>query len=116
MTTNELKDRTKKFALSIINLTEKIPSTTQGRVICNQIIRSGTSVGANYRAAIRSRSKAEFISKLNIVQEEADETLYWLELLMDTKLLDGKVLNDIMKETNELVSIFTSSLKTLRNK
>jgi four helix bundle protein len=116
MTTNELKDRTKKFALSIINLTEKIPNTTQGRVICNQIIRSGTSVGANYRAAIRSRSKAEFISKLNIVQEEADETLYWLELLMDAKLLDEKVLNEIMKETNELVSIFTSSLKTLRNK
>lgn len=111
-----MKDRTKKFALSIIKLCNEIPGNKTGNTICNQIIRSGTSVGANYRAAIRSRSKAEFISKLNIVQEEADETLYWLELLLEAKLMDEKYLSDIMKETNELVSIFTSSLKTLRNK
>jgi len=116
MTTAELKDRTKKFALTIIKLCNEIPSSKSGDVISNQIIRSGTSVGANYRAAIRSRSKAEFISKLNIVQEEADETLYWLELLMETKLIDEKNLTAIMKEANELVSIFTSSLKTLKNK
>lgn len=80
--------------------------------ICNQIIRSSTSIGANYRAALRARSKAEFLSKLGIVEEEADETLYWLELIKDSGLGESSVIDPIWKECNELLSIFTATIKT----
>ena len=87
MTKEELKDRTKKFALLIINIVDQLPNTITGRTISNQIIRSGTSVAANYRSACRARSNADFISKITLVEEESDETLFWLELITDCKLL-----------------------------
>jgi four helix bundle protein len=85
MTTNELKSRTKKFSLMIIDLVENLPNSISGRDTSNQIIRSGTSVGANYRAVCSARSDREFISKMNIVSEEADETLFWLEIIDEKK-------------------------------
>ena len=83
MTTNELKLRTKNFSLTIIDLVEKLPNSISVRVVANQIVKSGTSVGANYRAVCRARSDREFVSKMNIVLEEADETLFWIEIIMD---------------------------------
>ena len=83
MTSDELKFRTKRFSLMIIDLVDKLPNTIAGRAVANQIVRSGTSVGANYRAVCRARSDREFIAKMTIVAEEADETLFWLEIIMD---------------------------------
>jgi four helix bundle protein len=114
MKKEELKERTKKFALIIINLVEELPNTLVGRTIGNQIIRSGTSVAANYRAACRARSNADFISKITIVEEECDETLFWLELIAEANLLKKEKLQDIVKEADELTAIFTASGKTAR--
>jgi four helix bundle protein len=114
MTKDELKLRTKKFALMIIKLVEDLPNTLPGRTIGNQIIRSGTSVAANYRSACRSRSNADFISKITIVEEECDETLFWLELIVEGNLLKKEKLNDMIKEADELTAIFTASGKTAR--
>jgi four helix bundle protein len=115
MKKEELKERTKKFALIIIKLVEELPNTLVGRTIGNQIIRSGTSVAANYRAACRARSNADFISKITIVEEECDETLFWLELISDANLLKKEKLHDIVKEADELTAIFTASGKTARS-
>ena len=87
MTKDELKNRTKQFALQIIKLVDELPNTIAGRAIGNQIIRSGTSVASNYRAACRARSNADFISKITIVEEESDETLFWLEIIIESYLL-----------------------------
>ena len=114
MTKEELKERTKKFALMIIELVEELPNTLAGRTIGNQIIRSGTSVAANYRAACRARSNADFISKITIVEEECDETLFWLELIVEANLLKKEILRDLIKEADELTAIFTASGKTAR--
>jgi four helix bundle protein len=114
MKKEELKLRTKKFALTIINLVEELPNTLAGRTIGNQIIRSGTSVAANYRAACRARSNADFISKITIVEEECDETLFWLELIVEANLLKKEILIDLIKEADELTAIFTASGKTAR--
>ena len=111
-----LKQRTKRFSLEIIKLTELIPNTNVGYVITNQIIRSATSVGSNYRAACRAKSEKDFLNKILIVEEEADETLYWLELLKEGKILDESVLDSMTKECDELVAIFTSTGKTIRNR
>jgi four helix bundle protein len=108
----ELKDRTKQFALRIMNLVDGLPKTTSAITIGRQIIRSGSSVGANYRAACRGRSKAEFISKLGIVVEEADETCFWLELIIEGKLLPEARVRPLLKEADELTAIFVSSIKT----
>lgn len=108
----ELKERTKQFALRIMNLVDVLPKTTSAITIGRQIIRSGTSVGANYRAACRGRSKAEFISKLGIVVEEADETCFWLELIIEGNLLPEAKVQALLKEANELTAIFVSSIKT----
>lgn len=108
----ELKDRTKQFALRIMNLVDALPKTTSAIAIGRQIIRSGTSVGANYRAACRGRSKAEFISKLGIVAEEADETCFWLELIIEGNLLPESKVQPLLKEADELTAIFVSSIKT----
>ena len=97
MKKEELKERTKKFALSIINLVEELPNTLAGRTIGNQIIQSGTSVAANYRAACRARSNADFISKITAVEEECDETLFWLELIVEANLLKKEKLQDLIK-------------------
>lgn len=112
MTPNELKQRTKAFALRIIKLSEVLPRTPTAIVIQKQIVRSGTSVGANYRAACRARSRADFASKLAIAEEEADETLYWLELLADSGLVKAQGVAELQQEADELVAIFTSSRKT----
>jgi four helix bundle protein len=115
MKKEELKERTKKFALMIIKLVEELPNTLVGRTIGNQIIRSGTSVAANYRAACRARSNADFISKITIVEEECDETLFWLELIAEANLLNKEILQSIVKEADELTAIFTASGKTAKS-
>ena len=114
MTKEELKKRTKKFALMIIKLVDELPETRSGRTISNQIIRSGTSVAANYRSACRARSNADFISKITIVEEECDETLFWLELIHESGLYESDKVVDLMKEADELTAIFTASGKTAR--
>src|SRR5258706_3421226 len=111
----ELKSRTQDFALRIIRLSEALPRTATGKVIGMQLLRSGTSVGANYRAPCRGRSKPDFISKLGIVLEEADETVYWLELVIKANLLAESKVEPLLKEANELVSIFVASSKTAKS-
>lgn len=112
MTENELKTRTKLFALRVMKLVSALPKTVEGRAIANQLMRSGTSVGANYRAACRGRSKAEFISKLGTVEEEADESAYWLELIIEANLMNPKRVMPLLQEANELVAIMTASRKS----
>ena len=114
MDEKELKDRTKQFALRIINLVEALPKTTVGRAIGNQLVRSGTSVGANYRAACRGRSKAEFLSKLGIVLEESDECEFWLELIIESKLMSENIIASLLKEAGELSAIFAKSIFTAK--
>lgn len=116
MTTEELKLRTKKFSIEIINLVERLPNSIATRVIINQIVKSGTSVGANYRAVCRARSDREFVSKMNIVLEEADETLFWLEIIKEKGWIAKEEFDIILREGNELTAIFVSSLKTINNK
>ena len=111
---NELKDRTKRFALRVMRLVEALPDSKSGWAIGKQLIRSGTSVGANYRAACQGRSRADFISKLCIVIEEVDESAFWLELIVDGDLLDNKLIGPLLNEANELTAIFVSSLNTAR--
>lgn len=114
MNKSELKSRTKKFALRIIKLVDELPNTKAGHTIGNQIIRSGTSIAANYRAACRARSSAEFISKLAIVEEESDETLFWLELILEANLVKEEHLKELIKEADELTAIFTAAGKTAK--
>lgn len=111
---NDLKLRTKTFALHVIKLVKSMPEDRIGRVLGNQILRSGTSVAANYRSACKARSKADFISKITIVEEEADETTLWLELIMESDTLDNELTRSLHKEANELTAIFTSSGKTAK--
>ena len=112
MTTAELKARTKEFALRVIRLVDALPNTVKGRTIANQIMRSATSVAANYRAACRARSRAEFIAKIGVVEEEADETAFWLELIIDSNIRSEKQLEPLLKEAGELVAIMASSRKS----
>jgi four helix bundle protein len=109
MKETELKDRTKKFALRVLKLVAALPRSIEGRAIGGQLVRSGTAVGANYRAACRGRSKAEFISKLGTVEEEADESAYWMELIIDAGLLKAKRINALYQEANELTAIMVAS-------
>ena len=109
MNAEELKKRTKRFALRILKLVAALPNTVQGRTVGGQRVRAGTSVGANYRAACRGRSKAEFIAKLGVVEEEADESAYWLELIIDDELLSPKVVTPLLDEANELTKIMARS-------
>ena len=112
MTEKELKGRTKQFALRVIELVGALPNNTVGRVIGGQLIRSGTSVGANYRAACRGRSKSEFRAKLGTVEEEADESGYWLELIIDAKLLSEGKVSRLLQEASELTAIMVASRLT----
>ena len=116
MNTEQLKQRTKEFSKQVINLCRQLPDSREGRLVGNQIFRSGTSVGANYRAACRARSKADFIAKLGIVLEEADETLFWLEILSETGIMENQYLEPLSLETNELISIFVTSINSAKNK
>ena len=110
----ELRARTKKFALRVITLVESLPNTRTARTIGNQLIRSGTSVGANYRACCRARSNADFIAKLGIVIEEADESAFWLELIIESQILKQELINPLLNESIELVKIFVASRQTAR--
>ena len=112
MDAGELKDRTKEFALRILKLVAALPKTVEGRAIANQLLRSGTSVAANYRSACRARSRPEFIAKLGVVLEEADETLLCLELIVAGRILPPKRVEALLKEANELVAIFVTSRKS----
>jgi four helix bundle protein len=114
MNENDLKKRTKQFGLRVIKLVESLPNSQTARTIGNQLLRSGLSVGANYRAACRGKSKADFIAKAGISLEEADECLYWMEMLQEAGIVQADKLKEIMKEANELVAIFTASIKTAR--
>jgi four helix bundle protein len=117
MNSEELKARTKQMALRVIKLASSLPKTAVANVIGKQILRSATSVGANYRSACRARSHADFINKIAIVEEEADETLYWLELLVEASIIKFEKVESLMKEVAELVAIFTASGRTAkRNK
>ena len=116
MTQKEMKERTKRFALRIIKLVDALPSSTSAQVIGKQLLRSGTSVGANYRAVCRAKSTADFIFKLCIVEEEADESIYWMELLVDSKLVRRDRLANLVDEANQILAIIVSSLKTSKQR
>jgi four helix bundle protein len=111
---SDLKIRTKTFALDIIKLISMLPSGKPEEVISRQLLRSATSVGANYRAACRARSHADFISKITVVEEEADESQYWLELLEESGLINSPQIKILSKEAGELTAIFTASGKTAK--
>src|SRR5712692_608385 len=112
MNEHEMKQRTKQFALRILDLADALPHSRSGNVIAGQIIRSGTSVAANYRALCRAKSRADFINKTSIVEEEADESCFWLELLIDRGLLAARRVQPLLKEASELTAIFVASRKT----
>jgi four helix bundle protein len=114
MNEQQFKDRTKQLGIRIIRVAAALPRDRAADVIARQIIRCSTSVGANYRAACRAKSTADMIAKLGIVLEEADETLYWLEMIIEIDLLPAHSLADLMQETNAVVAMTVASLKTLR--
>ena len=114
MDPHELRVRTRQFALRIFRLAESLPETPTARVIRNQMLRSGSSVGANYRAACRAKSKPDFISKLGTVEEETDETIYWIELLIDTGIVKPNRIADLLDEADQILSIVIASIKTAR--
>ena len=112
----ELKKRLQTFALRIIKLTESLPNNITGKTLGNQIIRSGTSPGANYRSACLGKSDKDFLNKLKMVEEELDETLYWLELIIQSELIKENLLKDLIKENNELLKIIVSSITNMKKK
>lgn len=116
MTQEEMKARTRKFALRVLKLVESLPNTRSGNIIGKQLLRCGTSVGANYRAACRAKSKADFISKLSIVEEEADESIYWMELLVAAAIMKENLIENLIDEANQIVSIIVKSIKTSKLK
>lgn len=109
MDADHLKKRTKQFALRVLKLVAALPNTVQGRAIAGQLVRAGTSVPANYRAACRGRSKSEFIAKLGIVEEEADESAFWMELIIESALLKPQLVEPLLTEANELTKIMARS-------
>src|SRR4026207_1296703 len=116
MNPDELKTRTRRFAVRVFRLAESLPETPTARVIRNQILRCGSSVGANYRAACRAKSKTRFVSKLGTVEEEADETIYWMELLIDTGIVKPRRLAGLMDEANQIPAIVIASIKTAKRR
>jgi four helix bundle protein len=114
MDETQFKERTRQLSLRVIRLVQALPNEPVARTIGNQLLRAGTSVGANYRAACRAKSTADMIAKLKTVEEEADETLYWLELLAEADILPQAKLAPLMAETDEILSMVVASIKTLR--
>lgn len=113
----DLKNRTKKFAVETIHFVNDLPKSKANDVVSYQLLKSATSVAANYRSALRGRSNAEFVSKLNIALEESDESQFWFEVLQETNSkIDSQILKKLMQESNELTAIFASSIKTIRLK
>jgi four helix bundle protein len=116
MNENELKHRTKQFSLRVLKLVGALPKSVEWRAIGNQLVRSGTSVGANYRAACRGRSKTEFIAKLGVVEEDADESAFWMELIIESGLMEKKLVEPLLNEADEIVAIMTASRKSAAGK
>ena len=116
MTEEEFKYRTKQIALRIIKLVDSLPRTSSANTIAKQLLRSGTSIGANYRAACRGKSPADVIHKLSIVEEEGDESIYWMELLVESGIVSEKMLSPLISDVNEIVAMTVSSIKTLRQR
>ena len=116
MSPEQLKKRTKAYALEVMRQVDVLPKEVCASVLGRQLLRSGTSVGANYRAACRARSHADFISKLGICEEEADETLYWMELLTESGKVPKETMASLMKEGNEILAIICASLNTARSR
>lgn len=116
MNAEELQNRTKRFALRIIKLIQSLPKTPEAKLIGYQLLKSGTSVASNYRAVCRARSKAEFFAKISIVVEEADESVFWIELLIDSGIMKEKLLTDLLSEANEILKIMSKSRKTTKSK
>ena len=114
MTTQELKQRTFEFGVRVIGAVEALPKSETGRILGRQLLWAGTSVGANYRAAARARSHADFVAKLGVVEEECDESAYWMEMILRRKLLKPAQLRSLLAEANELLAITVSSIKTAR--
>ncbi|WP_436416147.1 four helix bundle protein [Petrimonas sp.] len=112
----ELKKRTKRIGIETILLLDELPNKPSAWELAKQITRSSTSIGANYRAVCRAKSDADFINKLKIVEEETDETIYWLEILEETGLIESKRIENIKKEAEEVLAIVVASLKTMRAK
>src|SRR2546422_5736302 len=117
MTTSpeQMRARTKQFAIRVVRLFRALPKTREAMVMGNQLLRSGTSVAANYRAACRARSRAEFLSKLGVVEEEADESVFWLELLTDANLVRRERLRDLVSEARQITAIFVASRRTVKS-
>ena len=116
MTPQELKDRTREFALRVVRATQSLPKGRVAWALGDQLLRSGTSVGANYRAACRARSKAEFLAKLGVVEEEADESLYWMKLLVAAGIVKQQQIEKLMQEADEILSIIIASINTARKR
>ncbi|QLE39206.1 four helix bundle protein [Nostoc sp. C052] len=116
MNEEDFKRRTKQLALRVIRLVEALPQSRTADVIGKQLIRSATSVGANYRSACRGKSTADVIAKLSLVEEEADESLYWMELIVEVGLLRLEKVSNLMSENTEILAMIVASIKTLRNK
>jgi len=116
MDAEQFKARTKTFALRVIRLCEALPKTPTANILGRQLISCGTSVGANYRAACRARSRADFINKMGIVEEECDESIYWMELIVAANLREEEQVADLHEEANEILSMVVGSIKTARNK
>jgi len=112
----ELRDRTKQFALRVIRLFSALPKTTEAQIIGKQLLRSGTSVAANYREACRARSDSELISKLTIVEQELDESVLWMELLVESGIVAESRLTELSKEADELLRMTVASIKTLKSR
>jgi four helix bundle protein len=110
----ELRNRTKKFAMRIVKLFKALPKSTESQIMGKQLLRCGTSVAANYRAVCRARSKAEFIAKIGVVVEESDESVFWLEMLEETETVPSAKLKEILGEAKQLTAIFTASQQTAR--
>ena len=114
MKSEEMKARTRAFGLRVIRLAESLPNTPTAKVIRNQMLRCGPSVGANYRAACRAKSRPDFVSKMGTVEEEADETIYWMELLIDAEIVKRARIADLLDEADQILSIVISSIKTAK--
>ncbi|MBA3274133.1 MAG: four helix bundle protein [Chthoniobacterales bacterium] len=112
MDEHEMKERTKRFALRILKLADALPKSRSGNAIANQVVRSGTSVAANYRALCRAKSRADFVNKASIVEEEADESCFWLELMIESDLLPAPRIQPLLTEANELTAMLVATRKT----
>ena len=116
MTRQEFWQRTFQFGIRCISVAQSLPSTPVAQIIVRQLIRAATSVGANYRAALRSRSRADFVSKMGIVEEECDEAVYWIEVLLELGLIAEKRTKELLQEANEIIAVTVSSIKTARKR